>query len=75
VEKQLVEAWAALEQAADSSRKLAKEKVSLEEALKKADLPREDEAEDTDVLRRADLVDMIGELEGTLVDAVKLGFD
>jgi len=71
----LVEAWAALEQAADSSRKLAKEKVSLEEALKKADLPREDEAEDTDVLRRADLVDMIGELEGTLVDAVKLGFD
>ena len=75
MEKQLVEAWAALEQAADSSRKLAKEKVSLEEALKKADLPREDEAEDTDVLRRADLVDMIGELEGTLVDAVKLGFD
>ena len=49
--------------------------MSLEEALKKADLPREDEAEDTDVLRRADLVDMIGELEGTLVDAVKLGFD
>ena len=56
MEKQLVEAWAALEQAADSSRKLAKEKVSLEEALKKEDLPGEDEVEDTAVLRRADLV-------------------
>jgi hypothetical protein len=47
----------------------------LEEALKKADLPGEDEAEDLAVLRRAGLVDRIGELEGSLVDAVKLGFD
>jgi len=30
--------------------------VSLEEALKKEDLPGEDEVEDTAVLRRADLV-------------------
>jgi len=43
--------------------------------LKKADLPREDEAENTAILRRADLVDRIGEMEGSLVDAVKLGFD
>ena len=43
--------------------------------MKKADLPREDEAEDTVVLRRVDLVDRIGELEGSLVDTVKLGFD
>jgi hypothetical protein len=49
--------------------------VSLEEALKKADLPGEDEAEDLAVLRRADLVNRIGELEGSLVDAVRLGFD
>jgi len=75
MEKQLAEAQTALEQAANSSRKLAEEKVSLEEALKKADLPREDEAEDTVVMRRVDLVDRIGELEGSLVDAVKLGFD
>jgi hypothetical protein len=47
----------------------------LEEALKKADLPGEDEAEDLAVLRRAGLVDRIGELEGSLADAVKLGFD
>jgi len=43
--------------------------------LKKADLPGEDEAEDTAVLRRVDLVDRIGELEGSLVGAIKLGFD
>ncbi|RHN74308.1 putative transposase (putative), gypsy type [Medicago truncatula] len=54
---------------------LAEEKASLEETLKKADLPREDEMEDTTVLRRADLVDTIGELEGSLVDVVKIGFD
>jgi len=47
----------------------------MEEALKKADLPRKDEAEDTAVLRHADLVDRIGELEGSLVEAVQLGFD
>jgi hypothetical protein len=58
-----------------SSQKLAEEKVSLEEALQKADLPGENEAEDLAVLRRAGLVDRIGELEGSLVDAVKLGFD
>jgi hypothetical protein len=39
------------------------------------DLPGEDEAEDLAVLRHAGLVDRIGELEGSLVDAVKLGFD
>jgi len=71
----LAEARISLEQAADSTRKLAKEKVFLEEALKKADLPGEDEAEDTVALRHADLVDKIGELKGSLVDAVKLGFD
>jgi hypothetical protein len=65
--EQLFGAQTALEQATLSSRKLAEEKVSLEEALKKADLPGEDEAEN--------LVDRIGELEGSLVDAVKLGFD
>lgn len=41
MEKQLAEAQIALEQATESSRKLAEEKVTLEEALKKADLPRE----------------------------------
>jgi vacuolar-type H+-ATPase subunit I/STV1 len=75
LKEQLTEARTALEQAVDSSRKLAEEKVSLEEALKKADLPGEDEGEDLAVLRRADLVDRVGELEGSLVDAVKLGFD
>lgn len=72
---QLAEARVALEKAAGSSKKLAKEKASLEEALKKADLPGEDEAKDTAALRRADLVDRIGGLEGSLVYAVKLGFD
>jgi hypothetical protein len=47
----------------------------LEEALKKADLLGEDEAEDLAVLRLADLVDRIGELEGSLVDVVLLDFD
>jgi hypothetical protein len=75
LKEQLSEAQASLEQATLSSRKLVEEKVSLEEALKKADLPGEDEAEDLAVLRRAGLVDKIGELEGSLVDAVKLGFD
>jgi chromosome segregation ATPase len=75
METRLAEARIALEQTADSSRKLAEEKVSLEEALKKADFPREDEEEDTAVLKRAGLVDRIGELEGSLLDAVKLGFD
>jgi hypothetical protein len=56
VEKQLEVAWTSLEQATDSSRKLDEEKVSLDEALKKADLPGEDEAEDTAALRHADLV-------------------
>jgi hypothetical protein len=75
LKEQLSRAQTALEQATDSSRKLAEEKESLEEALKKADLPGEDEAEDLVVLRCAGLVDRIGELEGSLVDAVKLGFD
>jgi hypothetical protein len=43
--------------------------------LKKVDLPAEDEAEDIVVLRRADLVDRICELERSLVDAVRLSFD
>jgi len=75
MEEQLAEARAALGQAADSSWKLAEEKPSLEESLKKAELPGEDEAEDTAVLRRTDLVDRIGELEGSLVEAVQLDFD
>jgi hypothetical protein len=65
----------ALEQETAFFQKLAGEKASLEEALKKADLSGEDEAEDLAVLRRADLVDRIGELEGSLVEAVKLGFE
>jgi len=72
MEEQLAEARTALGQAADSSRKLAEEKASLEEALMRADLPGKDEAEDTTVLRRANLVDRIGELEGSLVEAVQL---
>jgi len=75
VEKQLAEVRTALDQAVDSSKRLAEEKVALEEALKKEDLPGEDEVEDTAVLRRADLVDRVGVLEGSLVDAVKHGFD
>jgi hypothetical protein len=75
LKEQLSGAQTALEQATDSSRKLAEEKASLEEALKKADLPGEDEAEDLAVLRRAGLVDRIGKLEGSLVDVVKLGFE
>jgi len=70
-----VEARTGLRQATDSSQKLAEEKASLEEALKKADLPGNDEAEDTAILRQADLVDRIGELEESLVEAVQLGFD
>jgi len=75
MEEQLVETRTSLGQATNSSRKLAEEKASLGETLKRADLPGEDEAEDTAVLRRADLVDKIGELEGSLVEAVQLGFD
>jgi hypothetical protein len=75
LKEQLAEAQGALGQAAESSRRLAEEKATLEEALRKADLPGEDEGEDLAVLRRAGLVDRIGELEGSLVDAVKLGFD
>ena len=70
-----MEACAALGQATDSSRKLAEEKASLEETLKKADLSGEEEAEDTVGLRRSDLVDRIDELEGSLVEDVQLGFD
>ena len=39
VEKQLADARTALDQATESSRKLAEEKVALKESLKKADLP------------------------------------
>jgi len=75
MEEQLAEVQVSLGQAADSSQKLGEEKASLEEALRKADLPREEETEDTIGLRRADLVDRVGELEGSLVEAVQLGFD
>jgi hypothetical protein len=75
VEKQLADARTALEQVTKSSRKMAEEKVALEESLKKADLPGEDETEDIAVLRRAELVERVSMLEGSLVDAVKLGFD
>jgi len=74
-EEQLAEVRASLRQAADSSRKLAEEKAFLEEALKNADLPGEEETEDTIGLRRADLMARVGELEGSLVEAVQLGFD
>jgi hypothetical protein len=75
LKEQLSGTQTALKQATDSSQKLAEEKASLEEALKKADLPGEDEAEDLAVLQRTGLVDRIGELEGSLVDSVKLGFE
>jgi len=75
MEEHLEETRAAMGQATDSSRKLAEDKASLEEALKKADLPGDEKAEDTAGLRRADLLDRIGELEGSLVEAVQLGFD
>jgi hypothetical protein len=50
LKEQLSGAPVALEQATNSSQKLAEEKASLEEALKKADLPGEDETEDLAVL-------------------------
>jgi hypothetical protein len=71
----LADARTTLEQATESSRKLAEEKVTLEESLKKADFPGEDETEDIAVLRRAVLVERVRVLEGSLVDTVKLGFD
>ena len=74
VEKQLADARTVLEQTDEPSKKLAEEKVALEEFLKKADIPRE-ETEDIAVIRRADLVERVSVLEGSLVDAVKLGFD
>jgi hypothetical protein len=42
--------------------------------LKKADLPGPDEPEDLAALRRADIVDRVSELEGSLLEAVVLGF-
>jgi len=75
MEEQLGEVRASLGQAADSSWKLAEEKASLEEDLKKADLLGEEETRDTICLRRADLVDKVCELEGSLVEAIQLGFD
>ncbi|RHN73982.1 hypothetical protein MtrunA17_Chr2g0304611 [Medicago truncatula] len=75
LEKKMADARTALEQAAESSRKLVEEKVTLDESLKKADLPGEDETEDTAVLKRADMIEKVSVLERSLVDAVKLGFD
>ena len=49
--------------------------MAFEESLKKADLLGEDETEDIPVLKRAELVEKASMLEGSLVDAVKLGFD
>jgi len=49
--------------------------VALEESLKKADLLGEDESEDTVVLKRAELIERVSVLEGSLVDTVQLGFD
>jgi len=49
--------------------------VALEESLKKADLPVEDETKDTVVLNRADLIERVSVMEGSLVEAVQLGFD
>jgi len=64
-----------IEAATEISRKLAEEKAALEESLKKAELPGEDETGDTVVLNRADLIKRVSVLEGSLVDAVQLGFD
>jgi len=75
VEKHLVDARAAFEQATESSQKLAEERAALEESLKKPDFLVEEETEDIVVLRRADLVERVSVLEGSLVNAVKLGFD
>jgi len=75
LEKQLVDARTALEQAAESSDKLVEEKAALEESLKKADFPRKDETEDIAVLRRADLGFKVSVLDGSFVDHVQLGFD
>jgi len=54
---------------------LGEEKVSLEAALKRASMPGEDETEFIAALSRVDLVDRVGELEGSLLDAVQLGFN
>lgn len=60
----------------ESSRKLAEERLALEESLKKADFHGEEETEDVATLiRRADMVERVSVLEGGLVDAVKLSFD
>lgn len=48
--------------------------MALEESLKKADLLGEDETDDIVVLWRADLVERVRVLEGSLVDTVKLDF-
>ena len=56
VEKKLADARTTLEAATKSWRKLAEDKAALEESLKKADFPGEDEAEDTVVLKRVELI-------------------
>lgn len=61
----MADARTALEQTAESSRRLDQDKVALEESLKKANLPGEDETDDIDVLRRADLVERVSLLEGS----------
>lgn len=59
----------------ESSRKLAEESLALEESPKKVDFHGEEETEDVATLRRADLVERVSVLEGSLVDAVNLSFD
>lgn len=61
----MADARTALEQTAESSRRLDQDKLALEESLKKADLPGEDETDDIAVLRRADLVERVSLLEGS----------
>jgi chromosome segregation ATPase len=65
LEKQLADAQTALEQAIEAQNKLAEEKKALEESLRKASLPRDDD------LHRSSLVDKIGELENNLVGVVQ----
>jgi len=61
--------------ATESSKNLSEDKASLEESLKEADFPREDETEDTIVLKHVELIERVRVLDENLVDAVKLGFD
>ena len=68
-----MDARTALEHAVEAFGKLVEEKKALEESLKMADLLGEDETEDIAVPKLADLVEKVSVLEGSLMEAVKLG--